>query len=266
MADSPFPGMDPYLESDWLDVHTRLVNLICDQIQEQLPQDLCARMESRIFVDEDSGDKPQGRRPDVRVVELDRGSRGAALLEAPRIEDIEPDIYVSPLRDEPATQRFIEIVDVQTRSNVVTILELVSPSNKRSGDGQQLYLTKRDECIAAGVNVVEVDLTRGGNRWSIFPELETVVPPAHYVTCVRRPAKDGLRAVYLMPLDKPLKRVRVPLRPTDEDVILDLQPLVKQAYQRGRYDRLDYSWPLEPPPNKEEAAIIQQFLKQAGKI
>jgi hypothetical protein len=139
-------------------------------------------------------------------------------------------------------------------------------SCKRRGTGRELYLAKLNECMEAGVNTVEIDLTRGGDRLSIMPKLAEVEPQTTYVACVRRPSIDDLIGVYLMPLDKPLKRVRVPLRPTDEDVILDLQPLVKQAYVRGRYDRLDYSRHVEPPPDKEEAAIIEQFLKQAGKL
>jgi Protein of unknown function (DUF4058) len=266
MAESPFPGMDPYLETDWLDVHTRLVNLICDQLQEQLPEDLCARMESRVLVEDENDEGLQPQHPDVRVVELGGRNGGTAVLESPRIAGVEPDLYVAEARGEPATQRHIEIVDVQTRTRVVSTLELISPSNKRRGDGQQQYLAKREECLEAGVNVVEIDLTRGGNRYSILPQLETVVPPTNYVACVRRPGIDDLIAVYLLPLDKPLKPMRIPLRPKDADVVLDLQPLVKQAYARGRYDRLDYSRPLDPPPDKEEAAIIERFLQQAGKL
>ncbi len=33
---SPFPGMDPYFEHHWRDVHHRLVTYSCDQIQTQL--------------------------------------------------------------------------------------------------------------------------------------------------------------------------------------------------------------------------------------
>ena len=34
---SPFPGMDPYLEQHWGDVHTRLMFYISNQINAQLP-------------------------------------------------------------------------------------------------------------------------------------------------------------------------------------------------------------------------------------
>ena len=41
---SPFPGMDPYLEQRWRDLHTRLVHYSCDEIQTRLPTDLFAHV------------------------------------------------------------------------------------------------------------------------------------------------------------------------------------------------------------------------------
>jgi hypothetical protein len=42
--DSPFPGMDPYLEQFWRDVYARPIVCSCDQLQDQLLDDLCARV------------------------------------------------------------------------------------------------------------------------------------------------------------------------------------------------------------------------------
>lgn len=49
----PFPGMDPYLESHWRDIHHRLITYAADEIQTGLPQDLRARVEERVFVESD---------------------------------------------------------------------------------------------------------------------------------------------------------------------------------------------------------------------
>ena len=67
---SPFPGMDPYLEAHWGDIHHRIINYACDAIQEQLPDDLFARMEERIYVR--TPRELMERYPDVRVVERPR--------------------------------------------------------------------------------------------------------------------------------------------------------------------------------------------------
>lgn len=265
MLQSPFPGMDPYLEQDWLDVHSRLIYLICGQLQSQLPRDLCARMESRIVVDDQFEWDPRDRHPDVRVVESKQSHGGAALLEALPAAAIEPDLLLVKLRTEPANQRFVEIVDAQTRKRVITTIELVSPSNKRSGHTQDQYLQKREECLAAGVNFVEIDLTRAGNRLSILPELSSVHPEPTYLGCVRRGTNPDEMALYLMPLDRPLRPMRIPLRPKDEDVVLQLQPLVAQAYDGGRYDTLDYRRPLDPPLTGAEAEFAKAVLQAVGK-
>jgi hypothetical protein len=253
--------MDPYLEQDWLDVHSALITYIRDQLQDQLPQDLCARMESRVLVEDDIEEKPQHRHPDVRVVDVGgSGGGGTAVLERPAFSTVEPDLWLVDARGEPATQRYIEIVDSQTRSRVVTTIELISPTNKRPGIGQHLYLAKREECLAAGVNVVEIDLTRAGDRLSILPQLGTIWPLPTYVACVRPASRPNYIAVYRLPLDQPLKPIRIPLRAKDEDVVLQLQPLVAQAYVKGRYDRLDYSRPLDPPLSREELEFARQVL------
>jgi hypothetical protein len=263
MNKSPFPGMDPFLERDWLDVHARLVNLICDQVQEQLPDDLCARMESRVLVDDDSKDEAVERHPDVRVIES-RDHGGVALLERPQLAEAEPDLWVVETRSEPEEQRWIQIVDAQTHRRVITAIELISPSNKLPGIGRTLYQRKQAEFREGGVNMVEIDLTRRGDRVTILPFLAKIYPLPTYVACVWRASDPEWRtAVYLMPLDKPLKPIRIPLRPKDEDVVLNLQPLVALAYERGRYGNLDYSKPLDPPATRDEAAIIESVLKEA---
>src|SRR5258708_19992062 len=72
---NPFPGMNPYLEQRWGDVHAALITYLRDQIQEQLPADLRARMQERVFVESylDTESKSAGKDrdfyPDVHVVE-----------------------------------------------------------------------------------------------------------------------------------------------------------------------------------------------------
>lgn len=71
---SPFPGMDPYLEWHWLDLHPELVVTSRRAIQRQLGSDLVARIEERLIVEDTLG---YTRRigPHVRVVEI-RGATG----------------------------------------------------------------------------------------------------------------------------------------------------------------------------------------------
>ena len=46
---SPFPGMDPYLEQHWGDVHSSLVIYARNQLQKVLPRDLRARVEEHLL-------------------------------------------------------------------------------------------------------------------------------------------------------------------------------------------------------------------------
>jgi hypothetical protein len=119
---SPFPGMDPWLEDFWRDIHARLVIYAADHLQGRLPGDLRARVEERVVV-EPMDDRPRNVYPDVRVVET-----------------------------------FIEIIDVATGKRVVTVLEVLSLANKLPGDSRNQYRQKRKELMAGGVSLVEIDL------------------------------------------------------------------------------------------------------------
>ena len=48
---SPFPGMDPYLENYWGDVHTSLMVYASNQINAQLPDELQARVQEGLGVE-----------------------------------------------------------------------------------------------------------------------------------------------------------------------------------------------------------------------
>src|SRR5579885_3509615 len=96
MSTSPFPGMDPYLERHWRDVHTSLVFLAKSALQSQLGEGLIARNEERLVVEEEG----VGRSiyADVRVVE--HGLRGTPVTPSSGLAVGEP--IVLRLESEPA--------------------------------------------------------------------------------------------------------------------------------------------------------------------
>ena len=53
---SPFPGMDPYLELNWRDVHHRLCTYACDVLQPQLRPALLAQIDERLIIESDDAD------------------------------------------------------------------------------------------------------------------------------------------------------------------------------------------------------------------
>lgn len=259
---SPFPGMDPYLEASWGDVHARLILFASIQLQTRLPGDLRARVEERIVVE-----TPEAERdivPDVRVIERGRADAGGGVAVADEVATAEPLVITVP--NEPETQGFIEIRDIRSGRRVVSVVEVLSPSNKRPGAGRDKYEEKQSELKRAGVNLIEIDLLRAGRRTLAVPA--EWVPAAHrtaYAACVRRGHRPGAYEYYRAPLRERLPAIRVPLRPGDADVPLDLQALVDQCYRTGAYaDDLDYRVDPDPPLDPDDAAWAAALLLEKG--
>jgi hypothetical protein len=261
---SPFPGMDPYLEQFWRDIHARLVIYAADQLQTHLPGDLRARVEERVFVEPAFG-VARSVYPDIRVVE--RGQGRVPMFTAERYPAVaEPlVIYVS---DEPVTERFIEIIDVGSGRRVVSVIEVLSVSNKSPGEGQELYRRKQGELRAGQVNLVEIDLLRAGDR--LLSVGASRIPASHrtpYQVCVYRAAADPPRwEVYRVPLRERLPVLSIPLRSTDLDIPLDLQALIDQCYRNGGYDEdIDYHVTPDPPFDAEDALWADALLRDSGR-
>jgi Protein of unknown function (DUF4058) len=60
---------------------------------------------------------------------------------------------------------FLEIRDRENRE-LITVIELLSPSNKRPGPDREQYLAKRREYLHSSAHLVEIDLLRG---WKPMP-------------------------------------------------------------------------------------------------
>ena len=111
---------------------------------------------------------------------------------------------------------------------------------------------------------MEIDLVRQGASVFKHPPRRTSPVNACYGVCVYRAAKPTEHEVYPIRLRDRLPILRIPLRPTDADVVLDLQPLIDQCHERGRYHRLDYRDVLDPPLPAEDAAWIDSLLRGQG--
>jgi hypothetical protein len=262
---SPFPGMDPYLEPYWLEVHHSLITYTRDQMRDFLPEDLRARVEERVLIESDL-ERWGVRYPDVHVVEYPSkgisGSVAVALAES-SVDVAEP-INID-IRHEPISQGYIEIIDASSGNRVVTAIEYLSPSNKVSGEGKSLYLKKIKEYQEARVNFVVIDLTRAGQRQMIEPpEIIPLRARTTYQICEWRAEKADNLAVYRVPLSQRLPIIPIPLRPTDKDITLDLQELIDLCYHNGRYDNVNYRLPLDPPLPPEETAWMDGWLKEKG--
>src|SRR5689334_18576778 len=105
---SPFPGMDPYLERRWRDVHASLIQCARERLNQLLPADLAARTEDRVYV-ESSGELVRGIHPDVRVSEQ-QPPPGMSAPETSNLAVAQPIMLELDL--EPVTEHFIEIIEL----------------------------------------------------------------------------------------------------------------------------------------------------------
>jgi len=260
---SPFPGMDPYFEQHWRDVHARLVIYSCDALQGRLPTDLIARVEERVYVERE-GEPERSSYPDVRVIEHKRdGASAVAIREEAQVA--EP-MIITMRENEPVTETFIEILDASTGNRVLTVIEFVSPTNKTPGVGHDLYRQKQKEVEQARVSLVEIDLLLGGKRAVSVPLSRIKFKHrTRYQAVVRRGWKWHEAEVYALPLRQPLPTISVPLRQSDQDALLNLQQILELAYEKGRYDRIDYQTEPDPPLTGDDAAWADQLLRAAGK-
>ena len=126
---SPFPGMDPYLEKHWGDVHFSMIGFIRNQLRRSLPRSLRARAQERVYVETAYGN-PRAIYLDVRIVER-RGKpkrSPTAAVEGGAIAVAEP--LVIHFDNDPITENFVEIVETGSGGRVVSVIEVLSLSNK----------------------------------------------------------------------------------------------------------------------------------------
>jgi len=260
---SPFPGMDPYLEAHWRDVHASLVIYARDGLQGVLPGSLRARVEERVLLEAPTGLVDHPLYPDVRVVEYTE-ERGPEAAGGTGVATAHP--LVVEVACEPATEPFLQIIDTASGNRVVTVIEFLSPANKTPGPNREQYLRKQREICSSDANLVEIDLNRLGIHTLAFALVNLARRfRSSYMVCVRRTTVPNKAYVYPMPLTAPLPRIKIPLRPEDVDVPLDLQMLIDQCYRNGAYEgTLNYAGDADPPLRGAEKTWAEQLLCEKG--
>ena len=257
---SPFPGMDPYLEQFWPDIHASLIIYSRDQIEEQLLTNLIARVEERFVLETEEA--AHGVYPDIKITER-RGRRPSAVGVVSKASVAEP-VIVEYSR-ETITETYLNILEAGPGQRLITVIEILSLANKFAGEGQDQYRRKQKELEATGVSLVEIDLLRGGQR--VFSVPQSWIPAqarATYQACVRRGWLPQRFEVYPMPLRSPLPVLHIPLRKKDKDVHLDLQAVLEQAYRKGRYYlTINYKRPPIPPLTGADVRWARSLVKSA---
>jgi hypothetical protein len=219
---SPFPGMDPYLEDCklWPLFQQQLVLCLHQMLQPGLMDRYRARINQRQYF-------------------------------------IEQALFTSVVREEHVE----ELIEIRQRSDgrLVTLIDVVSPTNKTTAIGRQAYLERR--ASSRGASLIEMDLLLQGQ-----PMLEysrNGLPDWDYAITVTRASSPDRHEIYTATLQKPLPRFRLPLAPDDRDTVLDMQAIFTRCFDHSDFaDKIDYT--SDPPvviPD-EDRKWLAELLKQ----
>jgi hypothetical protein len=248
--------MDPYLEAPagWQEFHSRFINTISDFLVPQLRPRYAVHIERYVYLTALDAEAPH-LRPDVSVAQTSP--------EAPRTEGAVATLTeiatatLVPLPDiEEVRHYFLEIRELTTQ-RVVTVIEMLSPFNKRIGDGRTEYLKRRNAILNNDAHLIELDLLREGERVPMGKPL----PPADYYAIVSRSYRRPMAEVYAWTIRQKMPTIPVPLLWGEPDVPLDLQRVLTTVYDRAGYDyRLPYDRDPEPPLRAEDAARAREII------
>ena len=244
---SPFPGMDPWVEepSGWPDFHLTFLVALRHALSPCLPGRYSAYIDQYVWLEDKEETTERGGKPDVFISDRDGDgtARATASLPAPATQNL-------PARLRRGS-RYIRIVDRGSR-RVVTVLELLSPSNK--GTDRDAYGTKRRDTIATRTNLVEIDLLRAGHR----PPPRSASP---YRILISRASEFPRADIWGFGVREPIPMIPMPLDPEVPPVPLDIKPSLEYAYDDGNFGRdIDYSRPPTPRLDAADATWATALL------
>jgi len=253
---SPFPGMNPYLEHPafWASFHTRLMVAIADTLAPLLRPQYYIEVETRTYKEHEDGEDEDDELlvgiPDAAVLVASSSKQRSEQLQGEAEGTLTqklPQLVTLPM---PLTvkERYLEVRELGTDA-VITVIEVLSPKNKRKGKGRVAYERKRRRILGSLSNLIEIDLLRGHPPMTMMGQVQ----PTDYRIVVSRSEQRPKADLYSFNLPEPIPEFPLPLKPEDEEVMVPLQVIVEGVCDRAGYnDRIDYRQPI-PPPKLSEA-------------
>jgi hypothetical protein len=249
--------MDPYLEQDdvWRDFHESFIPSIREFLSAQIRPDYFVKIDEHIYIYELPGDQRRFLgRGDVTVVPTSKSAGKAALTGI-----LEPPWEIQFPAVDVERHSYLEIRDRRNRQ-LITVIELLSPTNKNTGPDRDQYLTKRWRFVASTINFVEINLLRGGEKMP-FVDL----PANHYYVMVKRAESWPRGGIWPINLGERLPIIGIPLRAPDADAKLDLQEILNHVHDAAGYRDYIYEGMPNPPLSSEDAAWARTCLSEAMK-
>jgi hypothetical protein len=265
--------MDPFLEhpDHFADFHFAFINRLRDMIQPQLPSNYYAAAQTRAWLE--IAERPIVPDADIRWKKLPRkrktppprDSRGrqAVVIQVPEPKRITVAV-------EEHQEHYVDIFSRKRGSGdqLITTIEVLSGTNKIPGsDSRKLYLEKQHDLMYGKVNLVEIDLLRGGEHTTCVPKAVLIQQawPFDYHVCVHKFEKLGGFLIYAFSLAASLPPIHIPLLPGDNEIAVDLQKVFRVAYAKAAFERrVDYQHvfsltpPLQPEPLEWAVALLRK--------
>lgn len=253
---TPFPGMDPYLERPglWGEVHTGLISALQRFLTPLLRPHYRVAVERRTYLallpPELAGI------PDMSLALSDTGVTGPGV--AVTAAGTMPRIVQLPVPEE-VVERYLAVKDLGT-GEVVTVVELLSPANKLTGEGRKQYEEKRLKVLASLTNLVEIDLLRAGQPMTIMGDGD--IGQSHYRIIVSRAEYRPNADAYLFSVREPIPDFPLPLRPHEDEPLVLLNQVLHTLYDEAGYDlAVDYTQPPIPPLREEDAVWARELVR-----
>jgi hypothetical protein len=252
--------MDPYLEQPifWSEFHNRLIVGLADVLALSLLPRYYVGVETRTYLDGTDEELLIGIPDAIVLSETAQSQSKSPATGAAVATQTRPQPVVLPMPME-MKQRYLEIREAGNDA-VITVIEVLSPTNKRKGVGRTTYEKKRQQILASASHLVEIDLLRGDESMA----MRGIATPIDYRILVSR-SEDRPRAdLYGFTLRETIPEFPLPLKERMEQVIVDLQVVVAGIYERGGYSiRINYQQPVPPPAlSTKDQQWVNELLTQ----
>lgn len=235
-----FPGMNPYLEDPdlWPEVHSWLIVLLARSLNPQLTPKYRAAIEKRVYTD-----SLLVGIPDVSIFQTQDNN---ALKSA--TTTLSQPVKVNVPVMEEIQESYLEIRRVGS-GQVVTVIEVLSPKNKRAGEGRDQYNLKRRKVLSSLSHLVEIDLLRAGEP----QPMSSSGIASDYRVLVSRFDRRPEAELYPFDLTHSIPRFPLPLQPEDSEPVVDLKTILDIVYdEAGLSLAIDYSQQPIPPLSQQD--------------
>ncbi len=145
--------------------------------------------------------------------------------------------------------------EIDSGRELITVVELLSPTNKRGGADREQYVAKREELVKSAAHFVEIDLLRGGRPMPVERR-----PRCDYSVLVSRAEARPWAGFWPVRLRQRLPIIPVPLLPGDPDARIDLQEILHHVYDATGYEDFIYAGQPDPPLSSKDAAWAGTFV------